>query len=207
MVVFIAIISVILFIFYFRDLKKNPITTKKMVIIAMMSGLSFMLSLIQFIKYPQGGGITLFSMLPIMILSILYGRTAGITGGLIWGFLSLLNGAYVIHPVQFFLDCLFGPMALGFTCIFGSEKKYKIILGALFAVTLSVFSYFVSGVVFFAEFAPKGMNTYLYSFLYNFTSAGVESILCIILLSIIPLGRFKKLVNVKDIASINIRKR
>ena len=135
MVVFIAIISVILFIFYFRDLKKNPITTKKMVIIAMMSGLSFMLSLIQFIKYPQGGGITLFSMLPIMILSILYGRTAGITGGLILGFLSLLNGAYVIHPVQFFLDCLFGPMALGFACIFGSDKKYKIILGALFAVT------------------------------------------------------------------------
>ena len=123
------------------------------------------------------------------------------------GLLSLLNGAYVIHPVQFFLDCLFGPMALGFTCIFGSEKKYKIILGALFAVTLSVFSYFVSGVVFFAEFAPEGMNTYLYSFLYNFTSAGVEGILCIILLSIIPLGRFKKLVNVKDIASINIRKR
>ena len=93
-------------------------------------------------------------------------------------------------------------MALGFICIFGSEKKYKIILGALFAVTLNVFSYFVSGVVFFAEFAPEGMNTYLYSFLYNFTSAGVEGIL-----SIIPLGRFKKLVNVKDIASINIRKR
>ena len=177
------------------------------VFIAIISVILFMLSLIQFIKYPQGGGITLFSMLPIMILSILYGRTAGITGGLIWGFLSLLNGAYVIHPVQFFLDCLFGPMALGFTCIFGSEKKYKIILGALFAVTLSVFSYFVSGVVFFAEFAPEGMNTYLYSFLYNFTSAGVEGILCIILLSIIPLGRFKKLVNVKDIASINIRKR
>ena len=127
MIIFIAIISAILFAFYFRDLKRNPITTKKMVVIAMMSGLSFMLSLIQFVKYPQGGGITLFSMLPIMILSLLYGRTAGITGGLIWGFLSLLNGAYVIHPVQFLLDCLFGPMALGFTCVFGSDKKYKVI--------------------------------------------------------------------------------
>ena len=74
MVIFIAIISAILFAFYFRDLKRNPITTKKMVVIAMMSGLSFMLSLIQFVKYPQGGGITLFSMLPIMILSLLYGR-------------------------------------------------------------------------------------------------------------------------------------
>ena len=44
MVIFIAIISAILFAFYFRDLKRNPITTKKMVVIAMMSGLSFMLS-------------------------------------------------------------------------------------------------------------------------------------------------------------------
>ena len=157
--------------------------------------------MIQFVKYPQGGGITLFSMLPIMVLSLLYGRTAGITGGLIWGVLSLLNGAYVIHPVQFFLDCLFGPMALGFTCIFGSDKKYKIILGSLFAVTLSVFSYFVSGVVFFAQFAPEGMNPYLYSFLYNFTSAGVEGILCTVLISIIPLKRFKKEVSIKDTAA------
>lgn len=201
MVIFIAIISVIIFILYFRDLKRNPITTKKMVVIAMMSGLSFMLSLIQFVKYPQGGGITLFSMLPIMILSLLCGRTEGMTGGLIWGFLSLLNGAYVIHPVQFLLDCLFGPMALGLTCIFGSDKKYKVILGALVAVTLCVFSYFVSGVVFFAEFAPKGMNIYLYSFLYNFTSSGVEGILCIILLSIIPLDRFRKVTSINDTAS------
>ena len=58
MVIFIGIISVIIFALYFRDLKRNPITTKKMIIIAMMSGLSFMLGLIQFVKYHQGGGIT-----------------------------------------------------------------------------------------------------------------------------------------------------
>ena len=70
----------------------------------------------------------------------------------------------LIHPVQFFLDCLFGPMALGFACIFGSEKKYKIILGALFAVTLSVFSYFVSGVVFFCGICTGG-NEYISLFI------------------------------------------
>ena len=53
MVIFIGVISVIIFALYFRDLKKNPITTKKMIVIAMMSGLSFMLGLIQFVKYPQ----------------------------------------------------------------------------------------------------------------------------------------------------------
>lgn len=41
----------------------------------------------------------------------------------------------------------------------------------------------------------------------NGNNCNDEWIIIIILLSIIPLGRFKKLVNVKDIASINIRKR
>lgn len=117
------------------------------------------------------------------------------------GFFIIIKWSICNTSSSIFLDCLFGPMALGFTCVFGSDKKYKVILGGLFAVTLSVFSYFVSGVVFFAEFAPEGMNTYLYSFLYNFTSAGVEGILCIMLLSIIPLERFKKIANVKDIAA------
>ncbi len=54
-----------------------------------------------------------------MVLSLLYGRTAGVTGGLIWGLLSLLNGAYVIHPIQFFLDCLFGPAGVTGGLIWG----------------------------------------------------------------------------------------
>ena len=41
----------------------------------------------------------------------------------------------------------------------------------------------------------------------NGNNCNDEWIIIIILLSIIPLGRFKKPVNVKDIASINIRKR
>ena len=45
------------------------------------------------------------------------------------------------------------------------------------------------------------MNPYLYSFLYNFTSAGVEGILCTVLISIIPLKRFKKEVSIKDTAA------
>lgn len=192
MVTIIGIASAIVFILYFIDLKKNPINTKQMVVIAMLSAVAFILSLIQFIKYPQDGGITLCSMMPVMILSLLYGRTAGLTGGIVFGLLSLLNGVYVIHPVQFFLDYIFARMALGLAGVFGSDKKIKIILGSLFAVSVSVFVSFLSGVVFFGEFAPEGMGTALYSFLYNFTTAGVEGILSTVVIVLIPLDRFKK---------------
>ena len=179
MTIIIGIASVIAFILYFLDLKKHPINTKQMIIIAMVSSISFILSLIQFIKYPQDGGISLCSMMPVMVLSLLYGRTAGLTGGIIFGLLSMLNGVYVVHPVQFLLDYILARMV-------------KVILGLAFAVTVSVFISFLSGVVFFGEFAPAGMGVVLYSFLYNFTTAGVEGILSIVVIALIPLERFKR---------------
>lgn len=191
MAIIIGIASAIAFIAYFLDLRKNPINTKQMVVIAMVSAISFILSLIQFIKYPQDGGISLCSMMPVMVLSLLYGRTAGLTGGIIFGLLSMLNGVYVVHPVQFLLDYVFTRMALGLAGIFGSDTKFKVIIGSLFAVTVSVFISFLSGVVFFGEFAPAGMGVALYSFLYNFTTAGVEGILSTVVIAFIPLERFK----------------
>ncbi|CUO21741.1 energy-coupled thiamine transporter ThiT [Clostridium disporicum] len=192
MTIIIGIAAVITFILYFLDLKKNPINTKQMVIIAMVSAISFILSLIQFIKYPQDGGISLCSMMPVMVLSLLYGRTAGLTGGIIFGLLSMLNGVYVVHPVQFLLDYILARMVLGLAGIFGNDNKVKVILGSAFAVTVSVFISFLSGVVFFGEFAPAGMGVVLYSFLYNFTTAGIEGILSIGVIALIPLERFKK---------------
>lgn len=199
MVTFIAIISMLIFLIYFIELKKSPITTKKMVLISIMSGLAFILNLIKFIRYPQGGGITLFYMTPIMMISIIYGKTAGVTGGLVLGILMLMGGTPPIHPVQFLLDFLLGSMALGLASIFGSDKKYKIILGCFFSAMLCVFSSFISGVVFFGEYAPSGMNVYLYSFLYNFTSTGVEGIICTILIALLPIDRFKKQVLYNEI--------
>ena len=104
----------------------------------------------------------------------------------------MLNGVYVVHPVQFLLDYILARMVLGLAGIFGNDNKVKVILGSAFAVTVSVFISFLSGVVFFGEFAPAGMGVVLYSFLYNFTTAGIEGILSIVVIALIPLERFKK---------------
>ncbi|EQK42190.1 energy-coupled thiamine transporter ThiT [Paraclostridium bifermentans] len=190
--VVIIIISLVLLFMYAKDINKKKFSTKEIVMIAMFSAISFILYMIQFIRYPQGGGITLFSMLPTMLLAILYGKEAGLTGGLIFGLLKLLNGAYVVHPAQFLLDYILSNMALGLAGEFGREKKSDMFKGCLFASSLSVLISIISGVVYFGQYAPEGMNIVLYSCIYNISSAGVEGLLSSIILVLLPIKRFQK---------------
>ncbi|WP_250673448.1 energy-coupled thiamine transporter ThiT [Paraclostridium ghonii] len=188
----IIIISLIIFFMYIKDVNKNKFSTKEIVMMAMFSAISFTLYMIQFIRYPQDGGITLFSMLPTMLLAILYGRGAGLTGGLIFGLLKLLNGAYVVHPAQFLLDYILSNMALGLAGEFGKEKKSDMFKGCLFASSLSVLVSIISGVIYFGQYAPEGMNIVLYSCIYNISSSGVEGLLSSIILVLLPIKRFRK---------------
>lgn len=190
--VVIIIISLVMLFMYAKDINKKKFSTKEIVMIAMFSAISFILYMIQFIRYPQGGGITLFSMLPTMLLAILYGREAGLTSGLIFGLLKLLNGAYVVHPAQFLLDYILSNMALGLAGEFGREKKSDMFKGCLFASSLSVLISIISGVVYFGQYAPEGMNIVLYSCIYNISSAGVEGLLSSIILVLLPIKRFQK---------------
>ncbi|KKY02751.1 membrane protein [Paraclostridium benzoelyticum] len=190
--VVIIIISLVMLFMYAKDINKKKFSTKEIVMIAMFSSISFILYMIQFIRYPQGGGITLFSMLPTMLLAILYGKEAGLTGGLIFGLLKLLNGAYVVHPAQFLLDYILSNMALGLAGEFGREKKSDMFKGCLFASSLSVLISIISGVVYFGQYAPEGMNIVLYSCIYNISSAGVEGLLSSLILVLLPIKRFQK---------------
>lgn len=190
----ILIVSVVLLGLYIWDVSGKKFNTKLIVLVGIFSGISYVLYLIQFIKYPQGGGITLFSMLPVMLLSLLCGRQAGLTAGMIFGLLKILNGFFIVHPAQFLLDYILSTMVLGLAGTFGTDKKYKVIFGCLFAVALGVFINIISGAVYFGEYAPEGMNVWWYSFLYNFSSAGVEGILTVIVVAVLPLDKFKKMI-------------
>ena len=128
-------ITSLIMLVYIWDLRKVKLSTKNIVIIGMFSAMSFVLYLIQFVKYPQGGGISLFSMLPTLVLSILYGHRIGITGGLIFGLLKCLNGAVIIHPTQFILDYLLANMALGLVGVVNNNSKVNLFIRA-FASTM-----------------------------------------------------------------------
>lgn len=188
----ILLTSIILMVLYLRELKNTKLDLRRMMVTAVFVAISFVLYNIQFVKYPQGGGVSLLSMVPIMVLSLLYGKGLGLTAGMLLGLLKILNGFFVVHPAQFMLDYVLSTMALGLACVFGSKNKVNIFLGCLLAVALSVGTNIVSGVVYFGQYAPEGMNVIVYSSIYNLSSAGVEGLLSCILMVFLPIDTLKK---------------
>ncbi|WP_438647088.1 energy-coupled thiamine transporter ThiT [Romboutsia sp.] len=178
-------------------MKNYKFKTKEIVVIAMFSAMSYILSLVPFVRYPQGGGINMFSMLPLLLVSILYSREAGLTAGLITGTISLLMGGYIMHPAQVILDYAIPDMALGLSDMFGKNNKKNIIFGSIVAVLLNTTAHFISGVIFFGQFAPEGMNPVVYSFIYNFSGHGIEGLLCVGVLSVFPIVSLRRVAKVQ----------
>lgn len=191
------VICIIPLALYVLKMRKYKFKTKEMVVIAMFSAMSYILSLIPFVRYPQGGGINMFSMLPLLLVSVLYSREAGLTAGLITGTISLLMGGYIMHPAQVILDYTIPDMALGLSDMFGKDDKKRIIFGSLLAILLNTTSHFLSGVFFFGQFAPEGMNPVLYSFIYNFSGHGVEGVLCVGIMALLPLANLRKVASLQ----------
>ena len=66
--------------------------TERLTISAIFIALGTILSLIQPFSLPQGGGITLLSMLPVIILSYRYGISWGAVSALCLQFFKCLQG-------------------------------------------------------------------------------------------------------------------
>lgn len=190
------ILSVILTVGIFgmsiKKLKGFKFNTKSLTRIGIMAAITIVLYMIKLVPFPQGGGFSLLSVLPIMVLSIVVGIEEAILCGIIVGG---LKGVFLppIHPIQLPLDYFCSMMVLGFAAIFGTDKKLQIILGASLVGLLSIICSVLSGVVFFWQFAPEGMNVWTYSIGYNFLGYGIEVLLSIIVLNILPLMSIKQI--------------
>ena len=92
-------------------MKRNK--TRAMVECALMIALGTVLAQIKIWQMPYGGSVSCCSMMPILLLAALLGNRASMFGGLVLGCLSIVNGAYVIHPIQSFKDILVVVLGCG----------------------------------------------------------------------------------------------
>lgn len=128
---------------------------------ALMIAIAFALSFVKIWEAPQGGSVTLGSMVPILLFATRRGTKAGILAGTAYGILQFVIEPYFVHPAQVILDYPLAFGALGLAGIFGEDIFKGIALG-VFGRALS---HYFSGVLFFAQYA-KG-NVYLYSAAYQ----------------------------------------
>lgn len=155
--------------------------TKMLVYGALSIAISFVLSYIRFYHWPQGGSITPASMLPLFIFAYYYGPGPGVIVGMAYGFLQLIQDPFIVQWVQVLLDY---PLAFGALGLAGFFRK-NLSLGILVGGFGRFFSHFLSGVFFFASYAPKGMSPIVYSLLVNGSIIGVEVAICFAV-SLIP---------------------
>lgn len=148
-----------------------------------MIALSWLLSLVKVFSMPQGGSITLGSMIPIVVLALRRGPKVGIGAGAVLGVLRfVLKPSGIVHPVQWLLDY---PVAFGLLGLAGFFAALPW-LGALLGVGARMVSHTVGGAIFFAHFAPEGMNPWIYSVGYNISYLGIEAVIAAIILALLP---------------------
>jgi thiamine transporter len=139
------------------------ILTETIAMVALASVLHFISGFIPFLEMPQGGRVTLAAMVPILFVALRRGPRVGILAGVAFGLVVLVLEPFIYHPVQVLLDY---PLAFGSLGLAGFFRKWPV-FGVAVGIGGRFLCHFVSGLVFFASYAPQGMNPAVYSAIYN----------------------------------------
>ena len=155
------------------------LTTRTIIDIALMLALTIVLHQIRIFHMPQGGSVTLGAMVPLLLLSYRYGPGIGALAGFLYGLVNIIQDPFIVHPVQV------PYMAMGLAGLW-SGHLYR---GTVLAFLARFLCHVVSGVVFFASYAPEGMNPLAYSLVFNATYLIPEFVICCIILRLLPIRR------------------
>ena len=179
----IIIILFILIIIPGKNEKDKKPDAKNITVSAILIALGMILGQIKLFHMPEGGAVTLFSMLPIALCSYILGTRRGVMAGMCLGLLNLIFGPFVIHPVQLILDypLAFGAMGLGGLFRNSKDGLRKCYVTGLVGRYICAF---LSGVIFFGAYAPDNFNAVTWSLWYNFTYIAAEGAITFIIISI-----------------------
>ena len=164
-----------------QNIKTKPIY--KITLSAVLLSLSTALSMIPAIQLPFGGSITVLSMLPIIMVSLILDVKWGIATSFAFSLIELFLDmgkipGWGLTPIALiaciFLDYIFAFTSLGFAGIFSKKGYWGACVGTILAIILRFFCHFISGVVIWGEYAEGTfLNTtlvgrpVLYSLVYN----------------------------------------
>ncbi len=153
----IGVLMLILVGLYFRHVH---LSTRTLVNMSLMLAITVVLHQIKLFHMPQGGSVTAGSMVPLLFIAYRYGAGIGALAGFLYGLINLLSNPFIVHPVQVLFDYPLPYMAMGLAGLW----KEHLYAGTALAFTGRFICHFISGVVFFASYAPQGMNPMVYSF-------------------------------------------
>ena len=167
--------------------KEKKITTKQLVFAAMAIALATVVAtMIKLPSLPNGGSVTLFSMLLVTLVGYWYGPVVGITAAVGFGVLQFITGPYVVHPLQVIIDYPLAFGALGCSGFFANQKN-GLLKGYIAGVLGRFFFASLSGLIFYTVYVEsmgENMIAMWASLVYNMTYILPEAVITIILISV-----------------------
>ena len=167
-----VVIVIVALAFLLGRKDKKGFDTRTIAYAAVCIAMSFALSYIKLWEMPQGGSVTLASLLPLMIFSYMFGVKKGVFAGMIYGILQAIQDPWLLHPAQFLLDYPVAFAAIGLAGMFRgvtaleNKPQLAFALGGVVASVLRFLCHILSGVFAFSEYAGD-QNPWIYSMAYN----------------------------------------
>lgn len=190
-VVLAVLMLLLLAVILFLGRKKQAVrmSTRELVFCAICIALGTVTSFLKVASLPFGGSVTLFSMFFVALIGYFYGPKTGLIAGVAYGILQLITGPYIFAPLQVLLDYPLAFGALG--CLGGVfyHRRHGLVLGYIAGVAGRYICHVISGYVFFAAYAPEGMNPFLYTLGYNATYIVPEMVITAVLLFLPAMSR------------------
>ena len=157
-------------------MSKTYSKTRVLVECALMIAVGTVLSNIKFFTLPNGGSVTLLSMLPFVLVSFRHGVKWGVFTGFVNGCLQMLMGFYpppapsvLSFAGEVLLDYVLAFMALGTAEFFAHGFKNRmagVAVGTFVAGFLRFLCSFLSGVLIWGNLS-EGIGAWTYSLVYN----------------------------------------
>ncbi len=161
------------------EIKKQKITTLQLVESALMIAIATVCSMVK-IDLPFGGGVTIVSMLPIIMISHRYGWKWGVLVSFVYSIGQLLLGldnvaygkTFLMGAAIVLLDYVIAYTVLGFSGAFGKSRK-AVAIGIAVTFTARFLCHYITGAWIWGEWMPEefmGMKMgtpWIYSALYN----------------------------------------
>ena len=181
-----TLIGLIILILALIRFKKTKLDTRIMARIGIALALATILHFIKILDLPNGAGsINLGSMVPILIIAFTYGPEIGMLTGFLFGVIYLIISPYILHPIQVLFDYPLPFMAVGLAGYFKNQK----LLGAFIGMFIRFIFHFISGILFFGEFAPEGWSPMIYSLVVNGSVVAGNLIVILVIISLLPINK------------------
>ena len=170
-------------------MSKTYSKTRILVECALMIALGTVLANIKIFELPNGGAVTLFSMVPFILVSFRHGAKWGLFTGFVNSLLQMLLGFYAppapgLLPLfgMIMLDYVLAFPLLGLACVFAKPFKNRLLgvaVGSAVVCLIRFLCSFLSGVLIWDNLSD-GLPAWTYSLGYDASYMLPETVLTVV---------------------------